>query len=259
MNPAADDPTGAFEGKVVLVTGGGSGIGLATAHAFARQGASVVVAGRNRESLLLAVASIRGEGGEATAVVCDVRSAEQVDRLVEETVSVYGGLDIAFNNAGVSLVGSLSEFSTAQWEEVISTNLTGTFLLMRREVDHMRRNGGGVIVNSASNAAHMTLPLLAAYSASKAAVLSLTRAAGREFIAENVRINAISPGPVDTPMWATRPGESQADRRKRMAAESPSGRIGTAEEIADMVLWLASPQAAYVAGHDLVVDGAMSS
>ncbi|MFJ5631812.1 SDR family NAD(P)-dependent oxidoreductase [Streptomyces goshikiensis] len=244
---------------VVLVTGGASGIGLATARAFAREGARVVVAGRSRESLDLAVAAVREEGGEAMALPCDVRSEEQVERLVSQTVSAYGRLDIAFNNAGVSLVGSLSEFSAAEWDEVVSTNLTGTFLLMRAEINHMRENGGGVIVNNASNAAHMTLPLLAAYSASKAAVLSLTRAAAREFIVQDIRINAISPGPVDTPMWAHRPDETPEDRRERMAAASPSGRVGTPEEVADMVLWLASPAAAYIAGHDLVVDGAMSS
>ncbi|MFI6013293.1 SDR family NAD(P)-dependent oxidoreductase [Streptomyces sp. NPDC051243] len=248
-----------FAGRVVLVTGGGSGIGRATASAFAHRSAAVVVAGRNADNLDRAVAAIRADGGEATAVPCDVRSEGDVTRLVARTVSVYGALDIAFNNAGVSLVGSLADLSIAEWDEVIATNLTGTFLLMKHEINQMRRTGGGVIVNNASNAAHMTVPQLAAYSASKAAVLSLTRAVAREFLAEGIRINAISPGPVDTPIWASRPGESQDDRRRRMAAESPAGMVGSAEEIARMVLWLASPDARYVAGHDLVVDGAMSS
>ncbi|MER6565195.1 glucose 1-dehydrogenase [Streptomyces sp. NPDC001093] len=248
-----------FEGQVVLVTGGGSGIGRATALAFARQGAAVVMAGRNREKLDQAVAAVREDGGEALAVPCDVRSEDDVSHLVRRTVSVYGALDVAFNNAGVSLVGSLAEFSRADWEEIMSTNLTGTFLLMKHEINQMRHNGGGVIVNNASNAAHMTVPALAAYSASKAGVLSLTRATAREFIAEGIRINAISPGPVDTPMWASRPGESQEDRRRRMAAESPAAMVGSTQQIARTVLWLASPQAGYVAGHDLVVDGAMSS
>ncbi|CAL2070400.1 MULTISPECIES: SDR family NAD(P)-dependent oxidoreductase [Streptomyces] len=248
-----------FTGRVALVTGGGSGIGRATAVEFARRGAAVVVAGRTVESLERTVAAALAEGGRAIAVPCDVRSEDEVRGLVAATVAAYGALDIAFNNAGVSLVGSLTEFSAAEWDEVISTNLTGTFLLMKHEIIQMRRAGGGIIVNNASNAARMTVPPLAAYSASKAAVLALTRAAAREFLPEGVRINAISPGPVDTPMWATRPGETPEDRHRRMAAESPAGVVGSAEEIARTVLWLASPEAGYVAGHDLVVDGAMSS
>ncbi|MEU9851947.1 SDR family NAD(P)-dependent oxidoreductase [Streptomyces sp. NPDC047974] len=260
MSDAGDGQSpGHFEGKVVLVTGGASGIGLATARAFARRGASVVVAGRTPETLDRAARTIGAEGGEVTAVPCDVRSEEQVDLLIARTVSVYGGLDVAFNNAGVSLVGSLTTMTPAEWDDVISTNLTGTYLLMRGEIGAMVGRGGGVIVNNASNAAHMTLPTMAAYSASKAAVLSLTRAAAKEFVARGVRVNAISPGPVDTPMWSTRPGESREDRHRRMAAAGPSGKVGTAEEIAELVVWLASPHAGYIAGHDLVVDGAMSS
>ncbi|MYR84638.1 SDR family NAD(P)-dependent oxidoreductase, partial [Streptomyces sp. SID685] len=129
--------TARFAGRVVLVTGGGSGIGRATAVEFARRGAAVVVAGRTAESLKRAVAAIRAEGGEATAVPCDVRSEDEVRALVAATVAAYGALDIAFNNAGVSLVGSLTEFSAAEWDEVISTNLTGTFLLMKHEIIQM--------------------------------------------------------------------------------------------------------------------------
>ncbi|OUC98469.1 SDR family NAD(P)-dependent oxidoreductase [Streptosporangium minutum] len=247
--------TARFTGKVVLISGGGSGIGRAGALAFAREGATVVVAGRNADSLRKTVELIEAEGGRADAVTADVSSSQDVARLVTTTVERHGGLHIAFNNAGVLEAGPLADMDEAAWDHLIAVNLTGVFLSMKHQIAHMRANGGGVIVNTASNlGAHMRLPFLGAYAASKAAVSALSRAAARECIGQGIRINAISPGPIDTAM-SLRPGESEDARTERMKEALPIGRIGTLAEAASAVLWLASPEAGFTVGHDLVIDG----
>ncbi|MCC5582052.1 glucose 1-dehydrogenase [Microtetraspora sp. AC03309] len=247
--------TARFTGKVALVTGGGSGIGRATALAFAREGATVVVAGRSPEPLEQTVKLIESEGGRASAVTADVSSSEDVARLVATTVERHGGLHIAFNNAGLLEAGPLADMDEAAWDRQLAVNLTGVFLSMKHQIAHMRRDGGGVIVNTASNlGAHMRLPFLGAYAASKAAVSALTRAAAKEYIAEGIRINAISPGPIDT-LMSLLPGETQADRAERMKNALPIGRVGTLDEAASAVLWLASNEAGFAVGHDLVIDG----
>ncbi|MFI6886025.1 SDR family NAD(P)-dependent oxidoreductase [Streptosporangium canum] len=247
--------TSRFTGKVVLISGGGSGIGRAGALAFAREGATVVVAGRNADPLRETVDLIEAEGGRAGAVTADVSSSRDVARLVTTTVERHGGLHIAFNNAGVFEAGPLADMDEAAWDHLIAVNLTGVFLSMKHQIAHMRVNGGGVIVNTASNlGAHMRLPFLGAYAASKAAVSALSRAAARECIGQGIRINAISPGPVDTTM-SLRPGESEDARTERMKDALPIGRVGTLAEAASAVLWLASSEAGFTVGHDLVIDG----
>lgn len=244
-----------FTGKTVLVTGGGSGIGRATALAFAREGAVVAVAGRRREPLDQTVRLIEEAGGQATAVTADVSSPADAQRLVAAVTERHGGLHVAFNNAGIIEAGPLADMDDAAWDRQVAVNLTGVFLAMKHEINAMRAHGGGVIVNTASNlGAHMRLPFLGAYAATKAAVSALTRAAAREYIADGIRINAISPGPIDTPM-SLRPGEAEADRDKRLAGALPAGRAGTVAEAAAAVLWLASPEAGFTIGHDLVIDG----
>ena len=244
-----------FTGKTVLITGGGSGIGRATALAFASEGAAVAVAGRRREPLDQTVRLIKDAGGRASAVTADVSSPTDAARLVAATADRHGGLHIAFNNAGIIEAGPLADMAQAAWDRQVAVNLTGVFLAMKHEITHMRASGGGVIINTASNlGAHMRLPFLSAYAATKAAVSALTRAAAREYIADGIRINAISPGPIDTPM-SLRPGETDADRDKRLAGALPAGRAGTVAEAAAAVLWLASPEAGFTVGHDLVIDG----
>jgi len=244
-----------FTGKTVLITGGGSGIGRATALAFASEGAAVAVAGRRREPLDQTVRLIKDAGGRASAVTADVSSPTDAARLVAATADRHGGLHIAFNNAGIIEAGPLADMAQAAWDRQVAVNLTGVFLAMKHEITHMRASGGGVIINTASNlGAHMRLPFLGAYAATKAAVSALTRAAAREYIADGIRINAISPGPIDTPM-SLRPGETDADRDKRLAGALPAGRAGTVAEAAAAVLWLASPEAGFTVGHDLVIDG----
>jgi NAD(P)-dependent dehydrogenase (short-subunit alcohol dehydrogenase family) len=242
-----------FTGKVVLVSGGGSGIGRATARAFAAEGATVVVAGRDEQRLASAVKEI---GGDASAVTVDVTDSADVARMVETIVARHGGLHVAFNNAGIlGEPAPVADLAEDVFDAVIGTNLTGTWLCLKHEIAHMRAHGGGAIVNMASNiGAHGRLPRLAAYAASKAAVSALTRAAARDHIAEGVRINAVSPGATDTDM-SRRPGETDADRAARLKDAIPLGRVGATAEVAAAVLWLASDEAAFTVGHDLVVDG----
>ena len=248
-----------FAGKVVLITGGGSGIGRAAARAFARDGATVVVAGRRPDPLEQTVRLIEADGGQGSSVAADVSVAAEVQQVVATTVRRYGGLHIAFNNAGILEAGSLADMDQTAWERQLAINLTGVFLTMKHEIAHMRANGGGAIINTASNlGAHMRLPFLGAYAASKAAVSALTRAAAREYIADGIRINAISPGPIETSM-SLRPGETEAERDLRLKDALPAGRAGTVAEAAAAVLWLASPEAAFTVGHDLVVDGGASA
>ncbi|RJL30351.1 SDR family NAD(P)-dependent oxidoreductase [Bailinhaonella thermotolerans] len=248
-----------FTGKVALVTGAGSGIGQATARALAREGATVVVAGRRREALDETVALIAEEGGRADAITADVTRAADMERLVAETVARHGGLHVAVNNAGIFTAGRVHEIDEADWARTFEVNVTGVMLAMKYEIAHMRRNGGGTIVNVSSNiGAHRRLPGLGAYAASKAAVSALTRAAALEYISENVRVNAVSPGPHATAM-SLYPGESEAERVARMKDESPIGRVGTLEEAAAGILWLAGPDSAYTVGHDLVMDGAATA
>jgi len=244
-----------FAKQVVLVTGGGSGIGRAAARAFASEGATVVVAGRRPEPLHQTVSAITADGGSADAVTADVTRSEDVARLVATTVRRHGGLHVAFNNAGTFRAGPLTDLDEADWERLIAVNLTGVFLGMKHEIAHMRTNGGGVIVNNASNiGAHLRLPYLGAYAASKAAVSTLTRAAAREYIGAGIRINAVSPGPTDTTM-SLRPGETEAGRTHRLKETLPVGRVGDLDEVVSAVLWLASPESGFTVGHDLVVDG----
>lgn len=244
-----------FENQVVLVTGGGSGIGRATALAFAAEGATVAVAGRSPEPLAQTVKLVEEAGGTASAVTADVSREDDVAVMVETVVQRHGGLHVAFNNAGVFVPGGVADLSVAEWSRAVEINLTGVWLSMKHEIAHLRAHGGGAIVNTASNlGAHNRMPGISAYVATKAAVSALTRNAAREHIADGIRINAISPGPVDTSM-SLLPGETPADRAHRMRDALPIGRVGTLEEITSAVLWLASPESGFTVGHDLVLDG----
>ncbi|WP_084957124.1 SDR family NAD(P)-dependent oxidoreductase [Thermoactinospora rubra] len=252
--------TGRFTGKVVLVTGGGSGIGRATARAFAREGATVVVAGTTEERLAETVKLVEEDGGRASYVVADVTREEDVARMVDTAVDRHGGLHVAHNNAGIlGPVGPLADLDAAEWRRVLEVNVTGVFLSMKHEIRHMRANGGGAIVNTASNiGAHGRRELLAAYTAAKAAVSALTRAAARDHVRDGVRVNAVSPGPVEAPMSAL-PGESDEERNARIAPLVPAGRVGRVAEVAAAVLFLASPEAGFTVGHDLVIDGGVTA
>jgi NAD(P)-dependent dehydrogenase (short-subunit alcohol dehydrogenase family) len=249
-----------FTGKTALVTGAGSGLGRAIALAFAAEGASVVAAGRTAASLHETVGLIEATGGTATAVTADVTDSNQLRTLVGHSVTRFGGLDIAVNNAGI-LRGTVpvGEVSEEDWDAVLRTNVTGVWLAMKHEIAHMRGNGGGAIVNISSNlGAHLRIPNVAAYITSKAAVSALTRAAALDHIHEGIRINAVSPGASAAPM-SLRPGETESDRAERVKTENPLGRVAEAEEVAAAVLYLASPAAGSVVGSDLVIDSGASA
>ncbi|BBJ40031.1 dehydrogenase [Streptomyces antimycoticus] len=249
-----------FIGKTALVTGAGTGLGRAIALAFAAEGASVVAAGRTASTLAETVRLIEAADGRAAAMPADVTDSGQLRELVHQAATRFGGLDIAVNNAGIMRgQGRLGEVSEEDWEAVLRTNVTGVWLAMKHQIAHMKDHGGGAIVNVSSNlGAHLRVPGLGAYSTSKAAVATLTRAAALDHVHQGIRINAVSPGASDAPM-SLRPGETEADRAERMKSENPLGRIAEAGEIAAAVLYLASPAAGSVVGTDLVVDSGSSA
>jgi NAD(P)-dependent dehydrogenase (short-subunit alcohol dehydrogenase family) len=247
--------TDRFAGKVALVTGGGSGIGRATAQALAREGATVVVAGRTKGPLAETAGLIEKAGGRAEYAVADVTDSAQIAAAVDAAIAHHGGLHVAVNNAGTLRFGTVADLAEDDWRAVLDTNLTGVWLSMKHQIAHMRSHGGGTIVNVASNlGAHLRRPGFGAYVAAKAGLTALTRNAALEYIGDGVRINAVSPGPSDTPM-SHRPGETREDRDARLAVQLPIGRAGSLDEITAAILYLAAPESGFVVGHDLVIDG----
>jgi len=244
-----------FAGRVAFVTGGGTGIGRATALAFARQGASVAVAGHTREHVEEAAAAIEQAGGLALALVCDVARGDEVAAAIESTVERFGRLDFAFNNAGIEQPPKpVVDVAEDEWDRLIDVNLRGVFLCMKHQIPQMLSQGGGVIVNTASGAGVKGIAGQSAYCASKFGLIGLTKAAALDYAADNIRVNAICPGIIDTPMMDRFTGGT-GEGRARVIAQEPVGRMGSAEEIASAVLWMCSDDAAFLVGHALVMDG----
>lgn len=249
-----------FGGKVVFVTGAASGIGRATALAFAGQGASVVAAdlaeAANRETAELIVQ----RGGSAIAVRCDVTRGDQVKAALAATIERFGRLDFAVNNAGIEprQPAAAADYDEDEWDLILDINLRGVFLCMKHEIPLILQQGGGAIVNLSSVAGVVGIRSSAAYTAAKHGVIGLTRAAALDYADQNLRINAVCPGYIETPMIDRAVGVGEA-ARSEVNAQQPTGRMGRPEEIASAILWMCSAGAGYLVGHALVVDGAMTT
>jgi len=250
--------TGILDGKVALVTGGASGIGRATAVAMAREGARVAVADRAEETAAETVALINAAGGQAIAIGGDVTKEADVAAMVERTVSAFGRIDCAFNNAGVATraVGPagqrIHELSQASFDAMLAVNLTGVFLCLKHEVAQMLTQGvGGAIVNTASIAGLIGLPTSAHYVAAKHGVVGLTKTAAMEYAQDGIRVNCVNPGYVKTPMTK----ETMETRFDEIMAKVPMRRLGIPEEIAEAVVWMCSDKASFMTGASHVVDG----
>src|SRR5499427_932745 len=249
-----------FESKVALVTGAGSGLGLATAKAFAESGASVVLADANEEAVGSAAEEMSALGHKALAIRCDVADDAEVESMVERTVATFGRLDAAYNNAGVQNVPVEAADATREdFDRVISINLRGVWSCMKCELRQMLTQGSGAIVNCSSIGGLVAGPKRGTYQASKHGVLGLTKSAALDYAARGIRINAICPGLIHTPMADQMMAAGQADALNAMLKDVPIGRLGRAEEIAEAVLWLCSSAASLMVGHALAVDGGYTS
>jgi NAD(P)-dependent dehydrogenase (short-subunit alcohol dehydrogenase family) len=247
-----------LEGKSALVTGGASGIGRATALAFAREGARVAVADILEEAAQRTVTEIEAMGGQAMAIACDVTDDDAVKAMIAATVDAFGGLDCAFNNAGIAPYQvnaggqKIADVAPEAWRRLIDVNLTGVWLCLRHEVAQMRAQGsGGVIINTASILGLVGTATSSAYVAAKHGVVGLTKVAAADHAEDNIRVNAVCPGYIETPMTE----ETMRRRGERILARVPMARMGQANEIAEAVVWLCSPKASFVTGVSWAVDG----
>lgn len=241
--------------KVALITGASSGIGRAAALQFAREGNRVVLADISPEGETVVAEIERLYGTPAFFQRCDVAKGEEVERLVAAAITRFGRLDYAFNNAGIEgQQNSTAECTEENWQRTIDTNLKGVWLCMKYEIAAMLKQGKGSIVNCASIAGIVGFPNIPAYTASKHGIIGLTQTAAIEYAKRGIRVNAVCPGVIDTPMVARFTGENPANIRAMEAAE-PVGRMGKPEEIAEAVIWLCSDRASFVTGHSLVADG----
>jgi len=245
--------TQSFEGKVALITGGASGIGRGTAIAFASEGAKVLVADIDDAGGEETVNLIKKAEGEAVYVNCNVSKSQDTEAMVQKAVTTYGRLDYAFNNAGIGIFGSTIECSEEDWDRLMGINLKGVWLCMKYEIIQMLKQGSGAIVNTSSIGGLIGTPGIPAYTASKHGVLGLTKTAALEFAKENIRVNAICPGTISTPMVEA--AVCDPEFKEKLLSTHPVGRIGEIKEVALAVLWLCSDAASFVTGTGLSVDG----
>jgi NAD(P)-dependent dehydrogenase (short-subunit alcohol dehydrogenase family) len=244
-----------FEGKTAFITGAASGIGRATAVAFAVEGARVVVTDRVEAALRETGESVKEIGGEVLAIACDVSKPEEIEAAVARTVNTFGRIDCAFNNAGVENKATpLHEIELEEWDRILGINLRGTFVCMKHEIAQMLRQGGGVVVNTSSGAGIRGVAGGASYAASKHAMIGMTKSAALDYAKRNIRVNCILPGNIATPMMDR---FTDGDIQKAIDLE-PVGRLGKPEEIAEAVLWMCSDLGGFVTGASVVVDGGWS-
>jgi NAD(P)-dependent dehydrogenase (short-subunit alcohol dehydrogenase family) len=247
--------------KVCVITGAGSGIGRATALLFAREGASVVVADIKVPAAEETVQQIRQAGGTATAVEVDVSNAASVQHMFQKTLEVYGRLDVLVNNAGYGIPATVEETDEADWDRLMAVNLKGVFLGCKYAIPLMRQQGGGVIVNTASVVATVGIENRAAYCASKGGVAALTRAMALDHVRDGIRVNCVAPGTIESPYHTViyEASSNPAEVRAQMANRQAMGRLGTPEEVAYAMLYLASDESSFATGSMLVVDGGMTA
>jgi len=251
-----------LKNKVMLVTGGSSGIGRTTALAFVREGAKVAVADVDEVGGMETVDLIEAAGGEAIFVRADVSQAVDVEAMVQYTVKHFGRLDCGFNNAAavrahLEAIGPTHEYPEENWDQVIAVNLKGVWLCMKYELRQMLKQGNGAIVNAASALGLVGVENLSGYVASKHGVVGITKTAALEYANQGIRVNAVCPGYIQTPMIEGRLEDPEA--KARMLAKEPMGRVGTPEEVAEAVVWLCSDAASFVTGHAMSVDGGWSA
>jgi NAD(P)-dependent dehydrogenase (short-subunit alcohol dehydrogenase family) len=255
--------TGRLQGRAALITGAGSGIGRATAELFSAEGAAVGVVDMSADAAEETVAKITAAGGRALALVADVTSAEQVAAVVAQAASEFGRLDLLYNNAGVDSRGSVAEATEEDWDRCFAVNVKGTFLCSKAAIPHLRDAGGGAIVNQGSVAGLVAVPNFAAYCAAKGAVVSLTRSMAIDLAPQRIRVNAICPGTVFTPLMepmlrARGDGDLDAGLAKTLV-KYPIGRLGTPEEIARVALFLSSDESSFMTGSIVTADGGMTA
>ncbi len=247
---------GMLSGKVALITGGASGIGAAAAGIFLREGARVLISDIDTEAGAARANALADDGGDVDFLAVDISDEDQVRGLIDHCLDRFGALDCAFNNAGIAPEAApLHLTSTDTWRRTIDVNLTGAFLCMKYEIDHMRTHGGGAIVNTASGAGIVATPGMSPYCATKHAILGITKTAAVENAGSGVRINAVCPGSTDTPMLQASMASSPVIK-KMILSGVPMGRLGLPEEIAEAAAWLCSDRASYVSGESMMVDGA---
>lgn len=248
-----------FETKVVIVTGGSTGMGRATADRLAAEGATVVLAGRRKDVGEAAAAEIRSRGGSARFIPTDVTDEQQMAELIGATVSEFGGLHGVFNNAGgMSAFGAVPDVTTSDWRADLAVNLDSVYFGLKYQIPALLASGGGAVVNNASNLGVVGMATVAAYVAAKHGVVGLTRAAALECAAQGVRVNAITTGGVETPLYAATTGAT-AEGREMVNGLHPVGRIGRPEEIASFVTYLLSDAASFITGAALAIDGGFTA
>jgi NAD(P)-dependent dehydrogenase (short-subunit alcohol dehydrogenase family) len=240
-----------FAGKVAIITGGGSGIGEASAKELAREGASVVVADYNEQDGQRVAEEIKAAGQQALFVKVDVSKEEDVQQMVQRTVEEFGGVHILFANAGIGDITPAAELSLDKWNQLIGINLTGVFLCCKHVIPEMQKAGGGSIINNASILGHVGQPGVTSYTAAKAGVVNLSRTLALDYAKDNIRVNSVCPGYIETPLLK----ELDEKARNFLVSRHPIGRLGRPEEIAKAVKFLASDDASFVTGASLLVDG----
>lgn len=243
---------GKLQDKVAIITGGASGIGAATASLFVKEGAKVVVLDWNEENGQAFADELKGQGAEAIFVKADVASEEDVANAYKATIDAFGKVDILFNNAGIGAVKPTEELTYAEYRKTVSVDLDGTFLVAQSAIKEMLKTGGGVIVNTASMYGWVGSPGSAAYNAAKGGVINLTRSLGLEYATRNIRVNALCPGYIDTPIIPE-------DYKQTLRDVTPMGRLGTSEEMAKAVLYLASDDSSFMTGNTLTIDGGFTA